>query len=114
MIRAALMFGMIILFLRLTGKRGVRQLSIFELAIILSLGSIAGDPMFTEDLPLVHALVVMTVVIETCLTALITRSTVADVLSTKIVNLNSIKLLFTAAKVMSVRLAVLLKKSLPF
>lgn len=63
MIRAALMFGMIILFLRLTGKRGVRQLSIFELAIILSLGSIAGDPMFTEDLPLVHALVVMTVVI---------------------------------------------------
>ncbi len=63
MIRAALMFGMIILFLRLTGKRGVRQLSIFELAIILSLGSIAGDPMFTENLPLVHALVVMTVVI---------------------------------------------------
>ncbi len=64
MIRAALMFSMIILFLRLTGKRGVRQLSIFELAIILSLGSIAvGDPMFTEDLPLVHALVVMTVVI---------------------------------------------------
>ncbi len=60
---AALMFSMIILFLRLTGKRGVRQLSIFELAIILSLGSIAGDPMFTEDLPLVHALVVMTVVI---------------------------------------------------
>ena len=62
-IRAALMFGMIIIFLRLTGKRGVRQLSIFELAIILSLGSIAGDPMFTEDLPLVHALVVMAVVI---------------------------------------------------
>ena len=62
-IRAALMFGMIIIFLRLTGKRGVRQLSIFELAIILSLGSIAGDPMFTEDLPLVHALVVMAVLI---------------------------------------------------
>ena len=62
-IRAALMFGMIIIFLRLTGNRGVRQLSIFELAILLSLGSIAGDPMFTEDLPLVHALVVMAVVI---------------------------------------------------
>ena len=54
-VRAILMFSMIIIFLRLTGKRGVRQLSIFELAIILSLGSIAGDPMFTEDLPLIQA-----------------------------------------------------------
>lgn len=48
-LRAAIMFIMIIVFLRFTGKRGVRQLSIFELTIILSLGSIAGDPMFTED-----------------------------------------------------------------
>jgi uncharacterized membrane protein YcaP (DUF421 family) len=57
------MFIMIILFLRLTGKRGVRQLSVFELAIILSLGSIAGDPMFTEDLPLIQALLIMSVII---------------------------------------------------
>ena len=62
-VRAILMFSMIIIFLRLTGKRGVRQLSIFELAIILSLGSIAGDPMFTEDLPLIQALLIMSIVI---------------------------------------------------
>ena len=37
-IRVVVMFTMIILFLRYTGKRGVRQLSIFELTIILSLG----------------------------------------------------------------------------
>ncbi|MGP4713474.1 MULTISPECIES: DUF421 domain-containing protein [unclassified Psychrobacter] len=62
-LRAAIMFVMIIVFLRFTGKRGVRQLSIFELTIILSLGSIAGDPMFTEDLPIIQALIIMSVVI---------------------------------------------------
>lgn len=63
LIRCVLMFCMIILFLRLTGKRGVRQLSIFELTIILSLGSIAGDPMFTQDLPLVQAFIIMATII---------------------------------------------------
>ena len=62
-IRVVVMFSMIILFLRFTGKRGVRQLSIFELTIILSLGSIAGDPMFTKDLPLIQAVLIMSIVI---------------------------------------------------
>ena len=62
-IRVVIMFSMIILFLRFTGKRGVRQLSIFELTIILSLGSIAGDPMFTEDLPIIQAVLIMSTVI---------------------------------------------------
>lgn len=63
-IRVIVMFSMIILFLRFTGKRGVRQLSIFELTIILSLGSIAGDPMFTKDLPIIQALLIMSIVIS--------------------------------------------------
>lgn len=46
-------------FLRLSGKRGIRQLSLFELAIILCLGSAAGDPMFTKDLPIAHAFVAL-------------------------------------------------------
>lgn len=62
-LRVIVMFSMIILFLRFTGKRGVRQLSIFELAIILSLGSIAGDPMFTKDLPIIQAVLIMSIVI---------------------------------------------------
>lgn len=62
-IRVIVMFALIILFLRFTGKRGVRQLSIFELTIILSLGSIAGDPMFTEDLPIIQAVMIMSTVI---------------------------------------------------
>ncbi|SLJ84602.1 DUF421 domain-containing protein [Psychrobacter sp. DAB_AL43B] len=63
LIRVTVMFTLIILFLRFTGKRGVRQLSIFELTIILSLGSIAGDPMFTEDLPIIQAVLIMSTVI---------------------------------------------------
>ena len=62
-IRVTVMFFMIIMFLRFTGKRGIRQLSIFELTIILSLGSIAGDPMFTEDLPLIQAVLIMSLII---------------------------------------------------
>ena len=63
LVRVTVMFVLIILFLRFTGKRGVRQLSIFELTIILSLGSIAGDPMFTEDLPIIQAVLIMSSVI---------------------------------------------------
>ena len=64
MLRCVLMYSLIILFLRLTGKRGVRQLSIFEVAILLALGSIAGDPMFDEELPILQAVLVMSVVIS--------------------------------------------------
>jgi len=61
--RSLLMYLLILLTLRITGKRGVKQLSLFELTIILSLGSAAGDPMFYSDVPLSHAVVVFGVVI---------------------------------------------------
>ncbi|MBE8712165.1 DUF421 domain-containing protein [Sphingobacterium hungaricum] len=59
LLRCLVMYILIIVFLRLSGKRGVRQLSIFEITIILSLGSAAGDPMFTEDIPILHAFLVL-------------------------------------------------------
>ena len=61
--RCIIMFILIIIFLRFSGKRGVRQLSVFELAIILSLGSAAGDPMFNDDIPIIQALIVFAVII---------------------------------------------------
>lgn len=61
-VRTAIMFFMILLVLRLSGKRGIRQLTLFEVAIILGLGSAAGDPMFQEDIPIFYALVVFAVV----------------------------------------------------
>ncbi len=62
-IRCCVMFLLILIFLKLSGKRGIRQLSIFEVAIILSLGSAAGDPMFIDDAPIAQAFVVMCTII---------------------------------------------------
>lgn len=61
--RSAFMFLFILIVLRLSGRRGVRQLTLFEVAIILSLGSAAGDPMFQDEIPIVYALVVFFTVI---------------------------------------------------
>ncbi len=62
LLRSIVMFMVILLVLRLMGKRGIRQLSIFELAIIISLGSAAGDPMFYEDVALIPAIAVFVIV----------------------------------------------------
>ncbi len=61
--RTLFMFLLILIVLRLSGRRGVRQLTLFEVAIILGLGSAAGDPMFQADIPIVYAMLVMFAVI---------------------------------------------------
>ena len=61
--RSTIMFLIVLIALRATGKRGVKQLSIFETVIIIALGSAAGDPMFYEDVGIIPALVVFTTVI---------------------------------------------------
>ena len=63
LVRTLIMFIMVLVVLRLSGKKGVRQLSLFEVAIIISLGSAAGDPMFTKDIPIIPALIVFAVII---------------------------------------------------
>jgi uncharacterized membrane protein YcaP (DUF421 family) len=62
--RTIIMFLIILFVLRISGKRGVRQLSVFEVAIIIGLGSAAGDPMFNEDIAIIPAFIV-------CLTAIL-------------------------------------------
>ncbi|HTF98327.1 MAG TPA: hypothetical protein VL995_19465, partial [Cellvibrio sp.] len=47
--RASLAFVAVFLFLKCSGRRGVRQLSLFELVVILTLGSAAGDVSFYHD-----------------------------------------------------------------
>ena len=51
-LRALFAFVAVFLFLKISGRRGIRQLSLFELVIILTLGSAAGDVSFYEDVPL--------------------------------------------------------------
>ena len=62
-LRSAAMYILVLITLRVMGKRGIKQLSLFEFSIILALGSAAGDPMFYDDVPIMHAVVVFTVII---------------------------------------------------
>lgn len=62
-IRSTVMFLILLVVLKLTGKRGIKQLSVFETVIIISLGSAAGDPMFYEDVGLVPAIGVFLMVL---------------------------------------------------
>lgn len=57
-VRTLVMFTVILIFLRLSGKKGVRQLSIFEVAIVIGMGSAAGDPMFNDEVAVLPAMLV--------------------------------------------------------
>ncbi|MFL9832865.1 YetF domain-containing protein [Chryseobacterium terrae] len=74
-LRTIIMFLTIIISLRVLGKRGVKQLSIFELVVIIGLGSAAGDPMFYKEVGIVSSMLVFLVIIilYSSITALIGR-----------------------------------------
>ena len=57
-LRSLYTFILVFLFLKITGRRGVRQMSLFEVLIILTLGSAAGDVAFYDDVPMLPVLVV--------------------------------------------------------
>tara|TARA_R110002124_G_scaffold16882_4_gene71380 strand:- start:1533 stop:2237 length:705 start_codon:yes stop_codon:yes gene_type:complete len=52
-----------LLLLRWLGSRTVGQLSTVEFLLVIALGSAVGDPMFQPDVPLLHAMVVITIVV---------------------------------------------------
>lgn len=62
-LRTLIMFIIILTSLRILGKRGVKQLSVFELVVIIGLGSAAGDPMFYKDVGILPALIVFSIVV---------------------------------------------------
>jgi len=62
-VRTTIVFVYTLLLLRLLGKRGVAQLSLFEVTIIIGLGSAVGDPMFDADVPLLHSLLVISIIV---------------------------------------------------
>jgi len=63
-LRTIIMFSLVLIGLTILGKRGVKQLSVFELVVIIGLGSAAGDPMFYNDVGLLPALIVFIIVIS--------------------------------------------------
>lgn len=62
--RTVFMFLVLLTALAISGKREVRQLSIYELVLLIGLGSAAGDPMFYHDVPLSSAVVVFVVMMS--------------------------------------------------
>lgn len=61
--RTAVIFLWLLLLLRFSGQRSLAQLGPLELAIVIALGSAAGDPMFYPEVPLLHAMLAMALVI---------------------------------------------------
>lgn len=62
-LRSAVMFIFLLFVMRITGKRALTQMSPFEFSLLIALGSAVGDPMFYEDVPLLHGLIVISVVV---------------------------------------------------
>ena len=60
--RTLIMYMYTVILLRVLGKRGMGQLSMLELAIIISFGSAIGDPMMGADVPIFHGMIAVTVV----------------------------------------------------
>lgn len=61
--RTSVIFLFALLLLRLLGKRGQGRLSPFEFVIIIALGSAVGDPMFYPDVPILHSMVVIALIV---------------------------------------------------
>lgn len=61
--RSLIMFIILLSALRVLGKRGVKQLSVFELVVIIGLGSAAGDPMFYKDVGILPAIIVFLMIV---------------------------------------------------
>lgn len=62
-VRTLVVYAYALVLLRWLGSRTIGQLSTVEFLLVIALGSAVGDPMFYPDVPLLHALVVVTVVV---------------------------------------------------
>lgn len=61
--RTLVIYAYSLVLIRWLGGRAVGQLSLVEVLLIIALGSAVGDAMFYPDVPLVHALLVITTVV---------------------------------------------------
>ena len=79
--RCVVMYIVALVVLKLAGRRGIKQLSVFELVIILTLGSAAGDSLFYEDVGLLTATAVFVFILMLyrLTTFIISRSKKAEI-----------------------------------
>lgn len=80
LLRTFIMFIVILVGLRFLGKRSVAQLSVFELGVIIGLGSAAGDPMLYRDVGILPSILAFVVILTLYrfITFLINYNTTAE------------------------------------
>lgn len=61
--RTIWMFLWLLLLARMLGKRALNDLTPFDYIMVIALGSAVGDPMMAPNVPLVHGMMVMTVIV---------------------------------------------------
>jgi uncharacterized membrane protein YcaP (DUF421 family) len=73
--RTCLVYAYALALIRWVGGRGIAQMSTVEFLLVIALGSAVGDAMFYPEVPILHAMLVITIVviINKCLDWLIQR-----------------------------------------
>lgn len=74
--RTVVIYLYTLLLVRWIGSRSIGQLSLVEFLLVIALGSAVGDAMFYPDVPLLHCMLVITVVVllDKALSFLVARS----------------------------------------
>jgi len=62
-VRVILIYSFTVIVLRYMGKRGQRQMSPFELVLVIALGSATGDSMFYPEVPIFYAWLIILVMV---------------------------------------------------
>lgn len=62
-LRVFIAYAIVFTFLKVSGRRGVQQLSLFEVVVILTLGSASGDVTFYDDVPVLPVILVFIVLL---------------------------------------------------
>lgn len=62
-LRTTILFSYAIFAFRVTPQRNIGELSPLHIVVIIALGSAVGDPMFYPDVPIVHGILVITLVV---------------------------------------------------
>ena len=61
--RTAFIYFYALILIRWVGGRGIAQMSTVEFLLVIALGSAVGDAMFYPEVPLIHSMLVITIVI---------------------------------------------------
>src|SRR5688572_12528546 len=62
-VRVLLTYSFAVVALRYMGKRGQRQMAPFELVLVIALGSATGDAMFSPEVPILYAWLIIAVMV---------------------------------------------------